>query len=547
MVTESKFQGEMIVVRWFSIIVFALAVNANEVNIQILTTTNLLGRILPQDSYTLQPANQGWARLATAIRKLQSTNPNTITIDCGNAIYGEPINYIWSRLENSKPEPSMSIMNSLKYSAMLVGNSELCYELKQLSTIYSQAKFPWLAANVVYTSDNHNIFTPYTLINIGGIRVAILGLTIIKQSILSNQDIRDNVTIHDPIEICKNIVPILRQRERADMVVVAMHIGSEQNIKNVENIIDNITAQSKDIDLIIASHTNQKISQKINDVPILQAGPLGSTVGVGKCTFHKHPNGKWEQHFYQNSIVDVSPEMSLDSEVMELTASLRATTETYLNTFATILNTNLDSRWSRMENTAIMQLLHSVARLATSSDVTAVVAPCAKIFIPKGPTSVRQFYSIYPNDYYLIKIRITGRQLRAYIEQSAHFYTFSHHPDLFNKEFGPENFDTLDGCNYIIDISRPLGARVVDLKLHGQPVRDTQTLTMCICSNRIFGAGGYMDAMDWSGKPEFVNTAPFRNLVLEYILSQPLLNINTTSHWRIVPALDRERVLIQQP
>lgn len=542
-----KISGRSIVIRLFSIIVLALAINAQEVNIQILTTTNIHGRILPQDSYTLQPTNQGWAKLGTIIRNLKSANPNTIIIDCGNTIQGEPINYVWSHLSRSSPEPSMAIMNSLKYSAMLVGSSELCYGLKQLRTIEGQAKFPWLAANIVSTCDGHKIFTPYTLVNAGGIRVAILGLTATKQPILINSNTSEGIAFQDPLAVSKNIIPMLREKEGADMVVLAINGEPGHSVKSLESIINDITTQVTNIDLILVSHTNQKISQKINNVPILQASPLGAAIGVGKFSFYKKNSGEWEKRLHQSSVITVGSETGLDSAVMELTSSLRAKTETYLNTFATNLNTNIDSRWSRMENTAIMQLMHSVAKRASSSDITAIITPGAKIFIPKGPTSVRQFYSLFPNDYYLVRIRITGRQLRAYLEHSAHFYTFSHHPELFNRDFGPENFDTLDGCSYSLDISKPLGLRVVELKVHGQPLKDTQNLTMCLCSNRMSGAGGYLEAMDWSGQPEFISLVPFRNLILEHVLSQPSITVNVTNHWRIIPALDRERVSIQQP
>jgi 2',3'-cyclic-nucleotide 2'-phosphodiesterase/3'-nucleotidase len=538
---------EEVVIRLFYIIIIALALNAQEVNIQILTTTNLHGRILPQDSYTLQPMNQGWARLATVIRNLRLNNPNTIAIDCGNTIYGEPINYVWSRLGCNLPEPSMAIMNSLKYSAMLVGDSELYHGIKQLRTIESQAKFPLLAANIISASNSREIFAPYTLINICGVRVAILGLNTTRRSITTKLDGSEEINFHDPVIVSKNLVSTLRQKEHADMIVLAINGESGLYVKNLESVIKEITTQTSDIDLIVAGHTNKKIDSTINGIPVLQAGPLGTTIGIVNCSFCKKTGDRWELRLNHSKLVPVGPETNLDPIVMELTTSLRSITEKYLNTFATNLNIDLDSRWAKMESTAIMQLLHSVAKQASNADITAIATPSSKIFIPKGPTSVRQFYSLYPNDYHVVKIRITGRQLRAYLEWSTNFYTFSHHLNLFNKDFSPDNFDTLDGCNYSLDISRPLGSRVIDLKIHGQLVKDSQNLTMCICSNRIHGAGGYLDAMGWNGKPELISPVPLRNLLLEYVLSKPSLTINIINHWRIVPALDRERVLIQQP
>ena len=53
--------------------------------------------------------------------------------------------------------------------------------------------------------------------------------------------------------------------------------------------------------------------------------------------------------------------------------------------------------------------------------------------------------------------------------------------------------------------------------------------------------------MGWSGQPEFTSPVPLRNQLLEYVLARPTLAPAGTDHWHIVPALDRERVLAQQP
>jgi len=88
---------------------------------------------------------------------------------------------------------------------------------------------------------------------------------------------------------------------------------------------------------------------------------------------------------------------------------------------------------------------------------------------------------------------------------------------------------------------------VVELKVQGQPVREDQTFTLGLPANRLTGAGGYLETMGWTGQPEFLSQAPFRNLLLEYVLARPSLAPAAGDNWHIVPALDRERVLAQQP
>jgi len=218
------------------------------------------------------------------------------------------------------------------------------------------------------------------------------------------------------------------------------------------------------IDLILTGHTHQQLNLEENGVPILQAGANGQALGVGEFTFRK-AWGKWRLAGHSTRILQPGADTASDPGVLQSTAVLRAATDQYLNTYATNLTADLDGRWSRMEDTPVMHLLHSVARQASGAQITALSTPGSRIFIAKGPTSVRQFYALYPYDNHLARIRVTGRQLRAYLEHSARFFNLSHQPELFNKAIPSWDFDTLDGCNYVLDLSRPAGTRVANLKV----------------------------------------------------------------------------------
>src|SRR5208283_4044642 len=94
-----------------------------------------------------------------------------------------------------------------------------------------------------------------------------------------------------------------------------------------------------------------------------------------------------------------------------------------------------------------------------------------------------------------------------------------------NKAMPPGDFDTLAGCTYVLDISRPPGQRVTTLEVADQPVKDDQVFTLGLSTRRLAGAGGYLQAMGWSGRPEFVSQVLFRNQLLEYVLGRPALDV----------------------
>jgi 2',3'-cyclic-nucleotide 2'-phosphodiesterase/3'-nucleotidase len=288
------------------------------------------------------------------------------------------------------------------------------------------------------------------------------------------------------------------------------------------------------------------LAQHLGQVSILQAQAHGKTLAVADLLLKK-TRGKWMLASCTPRLEALAPDLPLDSQVLALTAALRTETAKYLDTFATNLAVDLDGRWSRMEDSALVQLFHAVQREATGAQLSAALSPGTHIFIPKGPTSVRQFYGLMPYEDKVARILITGAQLRLYLEHAARFFTYSHMPELYNREMAPTDFDMVDGVTYALDISKPLGSRVRDLRYRNEPVKEDRTFTLALTTHRLNGGGGYMKAIGFKGKAEFVSPATLRNLILQYVFSHPNLTLSVPGTWRLIPALDRERVLAQQP
>jgi 2',3'-cyclic-nucleotide 2'-phosphodiesterase/3'-nucleotidase len=186
-------------------------------------------------------------------------------------------------------------------------------------------------------------------------------------------------------------------------------------------------------------------------------------------------------------VISLDTASPLDPQTLQTTESLRLETENYLNTFATQLNTNLDGRWSTVEPTPLVQLLHDIQRKATGAQLSATSSPGTHIYIPKGPTSVRQFYALAPHENRIARVRVTGAQLRTYLEHSAKYFNYSHQPELIDRTIPLADYDMISGCTYALDISRPLGKRVANLKFEGMPVEDDQVFTMAISTYRLAG------------------------------------------------------------
>ena len=151
-----------------------------QVTVTFLATTDMHGHLLPWDYFTAKPAARGLAAAATLIEQARRDSPNTILIDCGDTIQGSPLESVHQSAVRAgtatSGDPMMLAMNALGYDAMVVGNHEFNYGLKNLTAARETARFPWLSANTT-TGGTMAPFAPYVVKTIAGVKVAVIGVT----------------------------------------------------------------------------------------------------------------------------------------------------------------------------------------------------------------------------------------------------------------------------------------------------------------------------------------------------------------------------------
>lgn len=528
---------------WLGIFLSALVIQAQEARIHVLGTTDTHGRVAAVDTFSLQPAALGWSKLATLIRRHRAENPATVLVDCGDTLQGEPLNYVANVLRRDLPEPAVAILNALGCAAMVVGNHDFDFGMDTLRGVEKQARFPFLCANAV-DPRGRPAFPTHTILTVAGVRVALVGLTTAGVGWMTEAGNAGDLSFRDPVATARELVPRLRERERADVVIALIHagLGTVGGRPDDEHAALRLADQVPGIDAIFAGHSHQAVQMEHKGVPILQAHAQAQALAVLDLDLRKE-KGRWRVVASSGHLERPDLATPEDPEPLALTAELRAATDRYLDTAATQLLVDLDTRWSRMEDTGVMQLLHQVQRQATGAQLSAAACPGPRTFIPRGPTSVRQFWALAPYENRLARIRVTGDQLRRYLEQAARHYTYSWEPELYNRAVPFFNFDTVDGVGYALDLGKPPGSRVQNLTWQGQPVKPDQTFTLAITTYRLRGGGGYMAAMGFTGPPELVTRDTLRNLLLAQVLSRETLNPRPTHTWRTIPYLDRERVL----
>ena len=155
---------------------------------------------------------------------------------------------------------------------------------------------------------------------------------------------------------------------------------------------------------------------------------------------------------------------------------------------------------ARVADTAILDLIQRVQLDATGADLSAASAFNPEATLGPGPITQADAAALYAYENTLKTIRISGRQLREYLEYSARYFhrttpdgelvDAAGDTDLEVDSVPGYNFDVVAGVEYAIDVTRPLGERIVDLTFRGEPVTDDRTFTLAINNYRQGGRRG---------------------------------------------------------
>ena len=98
----------------------------------------------------------------------------------------------------------------------------------------------------------------------------------------------------------------------------------------------------------------------------------------------------------------------------------------------------------------------------------------------------------------------------------------------------PHDFDMAEGVTYDLDITRPFGQRIQNLKFKGQPVAPAQKLRVVTNNYRVNGGGGYTM---YKGAPVvYRSSAEVRELIIDWVEKNKTIPIQANNNWRIVGA-----------
>jgi 2',3'-cyclic-nucleotide 2'-phosphodiesterase (5'-nucleotidase family) len=515
--------------------------------ITIIATTDLHGNLLPVDYYTNKPDARGLAKAATLIRAARKENPTgTLLLDSGDTIQGTPLEYVHNRMNDVPPDPMMLSMNALSYDAMAVGNHEYNFGLAVLEKARREARFPWLSANTYKRGTNDTAYQPYIVKELNGVRVGVLGLTTPGIPSWENKENYAGLEFREPVAEARKWVEILRAKEKCDLVVVAMHMGLEEDLRTGEvtpgqapheNEGVAIAEQVKGIDLILLGHTHREISDlTINGVLLTQANAWARHVARADIYLEKDERGRWRVAAKQARTVPVTDATGVDSEIAKIAEPYDRETQAWLSRVIGESPAEMSAAQASFRDTPILDLIQRVQMDVGHADVSMVANFNPQARLQKGAVTVRDIAGLYIYENTLVVIEVTGQQLKDALEHSAEYFlpyaAGKTAAELVNPQIPGYNFDIAEGVSYDLDITKPVGQRIQNLRFHGQPLNPAQKLRLATNNYRVNGGGGYTM---YKGAPElFRSSEEIRNLIINWVTEHRQVPSEPTNNWRLI-------------
>jgi 2',3'-cyclic-nucleotide 2'-phosphodiesterase/3'-nucleotidase len=578
---------------------------AQQLKLRLLETTDVHMVLMDYDYYQDKPSGEyGLARTASLIKAARGEVKNSLLFDNGDLLQGGPMGEYVARVKPLQPgqvHPAFKVMNWLGYDAANIGNHEFNYGLPFLNQSLAGAAFPYLNANI-YLEDgdgnpanDKNAYTPYVILerdftdengNPQKLKVGVIGLAPPQVMIWDRERLTGKVVARDIVQTAQHFLPEMKARG-ADLIVVIAHSGFEfgESVFFAENAVARLAEQAG-VDAILfghshgefpgryfASHSKADLQQgTINGKPAVMPGFWGSHLGVVDLVLHK-ADGAWKVSSGQAALRPIwdratrKPLVEAEPKVAELVAEAHAGTLAFMRAPLGESRAPIHTYFSLVGDDPSVQLIAqsqlAYARRALASTpyaglpLLSAASPFKTgprgggyVDIPAGTLSLRNAAEIYVYPNSLQVVRVTGAQVREWLEMAALVY---HRIDpkgpaeqnLINTAVPGYFLDTLDGVSYRIDVTQPPrylrggklanpdAHRIADLRYEGRPI-DEQAQFVVVTNSHRAGGGDAFPGLDGNN---IVLRAPDENreALVQYIKSARAVDPAADDNWRLQP------------
>lgn len=376
--------------------------------IDILTTNDFHGNLV--GGY-----EAGAAKLAAYMEYYKSQNPTgTIILDGGDSFQGSPMsNLLYGT-------PVVKMMNEIGYAATVVGNHEFDWGIEKIfeTMELNGAKYPMLTANIFKDGTFAEWSNPYTIIDVDGVKIGIIGLSTPDSAVTAHKDFVGEYTFLNPSIITAMYIPVMKA-EGADIIVALTHLPArvDRDTGIATGELIDLAVNVDGIDAAVGGHAHAVVTEMVNDTPVVMAYKHGRMIGH-ITLFYDVAKGKVVSsevtvHEVRKADLDIDPNA-------EIQAMVDAYNEELLPIFGEVLGI-LGADMTRDYNATSPpgNWFADVMREFEGVDVAFTNAGGLRVDLAAGEITMKDIYTIMPFDNTTVTTEMTGADILDILEQGC--------------------------------------------------------------------------------------------------------------------------------
>ena len=533
---------------------------AQEVNIKLLGTSDIHGRVVPW-SYgaDVEDKSGSYAQIATYVKDVRKNNKNVVLVDVGDAIQDNQVDVFAKDKKYYKDHPIPKVLNEMNYDIFVLGNHEFNFGMKALDEILKDIKAKKLTANFYHKKNDKRYIDATTIIEKDGVKLGIIGLST-PMSAKFEEDTGNlkDMKFTSPTEEARTQVEKLKAKG-VDAIIVIAHMGIENENKIPDTGMRDVINAVDGIDVVIAGHMHKDVpSETIKNTLITEPHRYGTVVSEVDLTFDINDKKEVKLVKKESKTVPVKA-LEADKKIEEIYKpyheKLRELNNVVIGQTANEMvpqETKHGVSAAFSKDTGLSSFINDVEQYYSGADVVTFSFDHQKARMDKGDIKKKDIifnYRYAGGD--VTVYELTGKQLKEYMEWSANYFDTIQPGDTeyrYNAERKKSKYVTYDifgGVNYKIDLRNPQGSKIVDLTLaDGKPVTDDMKLKVGMNSYRfaqLNGKGGIWEGQKipvlWESKVAMGREkGTIQNMMIDYITNVKKGKIDGQSHnrWEII-------------
>ena len=512
----------------------------------ILQTTDIHGTIIPYDYTMDKPAEQGLVKVYTRMKKFKEKYDNVIFVDSGDLLQGTPYSYYFNRIDTIGVHPIIQTMNYIGYDAFAVGNHEIEQGVHTYTKARDNSDFPWLSANAAL-DDGSTYFKPYTIVERGNFKIAILGLTTPGIPTMLDTTYYPGITWKGMVETAEKYAPALK--DSVDVLIGIFHAGfdaEEDKYKEelfglpIANASGLVAERVPGFDVVFGGHTHRvnprDTTITIRDSTTLQmiSGSHAWGLGIVKIVLEKS-NGKW-QVIEKTGWIEQAKDFAPSQELLELNEPYQKKVVSFIRSPIALNKKIMTTENARFEDSPIPELINKVQLYNTGADISISPVFSTRLTIPADTIRIKDVYAMYPYENTLKMIEMTGQNILDYLEYCAQYYVYKNDSLSTNPEIAGYNYDMAEGISYTINVREEPGNRIKDVIFlkTSEPIDPELTYTVALNSYRANGGGGHLKAVGIDEpKVLYSSKMDIRNFIIDYLKEHKILEATCDNNWHI--------------